>query len=104
MIERSYFSLLRRNHVKWLVPAILLAAVSSFADDGPAVLKLKNGVTFPHRAHQGYMKSDCRQCHRKEVGSGHIPGFGKEAAHRMCRTCHAIKQAGPAACKDCHKK
>jgi hypothetical protein len=25
-------------------------------------------------------------------------------AHRMCKTCHAMKQAGPAACKDCHKK
>ena len=90
--------------MKWLVPAILLVAASSFADDGPAVLKFKNGVTFPHREHQGYMKSDCRQCHRKEVGSGHIPNFGKDVAHRMCRTCHAMKQAGPAACKDCHLK
>jgi hypothetical protein len=22
----------------------------------------------------------------------------------MCRTCHAMKQAGPTACKECHKK
>jgi len=92
----------RRNNVKWLVPVILLVAVSSFAEDGPENLKFKNGVTFPHRAHQNYYKSDCKQCHRKAVGK--IPDFGKDIAHRMCRTCHAIKQTGPAACKDCHKK
>lgn len=90
--------------MKWLVPAILLVAVSSFADDGAEILKLKNGVTFPHRAHQKYNKSDCKQCHRKEIGTGHIPGFSKDGAHRMCRTCHAMKQAGPMACKECHIK
>ena len=88
--------------MKWLVSAMLLVAVSSFADDGPEVLKFKNGVTFPHRSHQNYMKSDCKQCHRKSIGK--VPDFGKEVAHRMCRTCHAMKQAGPAACKDGHKK
>jgi hypothetical protein len=50
------------------------------------------------------MKSDCKQCHRKDDGTGHIPDFGKDVAHRMCRTCHAMKMKGPAACKDCHKK
>ncbi len=88
--------------MKWIITAMLLAATVSFADEGPAVLHFKNGVTFPHRAHQGYMKSDCKQCHRKQVGK--IPDFGKDVAHRMCRTCHAIRQAGPAACRDCHKK
>jgi len=88
--------------VKWLVPVILLVAAISFADDGPEVLKFKNGVTFPHRAHQKYIKSDCKQCHRKSIGK--IPDFGKDIAHRMCRTCHAMRQAGPAACKECHIK
>lgn len=91
--------------MKWLAPAILLVAVTAFAaEDGADILKLKNGVTFPHRAHQNYNKSDCKQCHRKEIGTGHIPGFSKDGAHRMCRTCHAMKQAGPTACKECHKK
>ncbi|MDA8430994.1 MAG: cytochrome c3 family protein [Geobacteraceae bacterium] len=89
--------------MKWLVPVILLIAVSSFADNGPEILKFKNGVTFPHRAHQTYLKSDCKQCHRK-AGPGKIEGFSKDAAHRLCRTCHAIRRAGPAACRDCHKK
>lgn len=90
--------------MKWLVPTILLLACTSFANEGPVVIYLKNGVTFQHRSHQKLMKSECKNCHRKEVGTGKIPTFGKEVAHRMCKTCHAIKQAGPAACKDCHKK
>ena len=91
--------------MKWLVPAILLVAASSFAGDNPEVLKFKNGVSFPHRSHQTYFKSDCKQCHRK-VGEapGKIDGFSKDVAHRLCRTCHAMRNAGPAACKDCHKK
>ena len=90
--------------MKWLTLITLLLAVSAFADEGGSILKFRNGVTFPHRAHQSYNKSDCKQCHRKDVGTGHIPGFSKDVAHRMCRTCHAMKQAGPASCKDCHKK
>lgn len=89
--------------MRWLVPIILLAAATAFANSGPDKIYLKNGVTFPHRAHQNYMKSDCKNCHKKEVGNGKIAGFGKEIAHRMCKTCHAIRQAGPVACKDCHK-
>lgn len=90
--------------MKWLVLTFLLISSAGYADDGAEVLKFKNGVTFPHRAHQNYLKSECRQCHRKEVGSGKIPAFSKDFAHRMCRTCHAMKMAGPSACKDCHKK
>jgi hypothetical protein len=89
--------------MKWLLPAILLITSAAHAKDGADIIYLKNGVTFPHRAHQSYLKSDCKNCHRKEVGTGKIPGFGKDIAHRMCKTCHAIRKAGPAACKDCHK-
>ena len=92
--------------MKWLFPALLLIAATSFAaDDNPAVLKFKNGVTFSHKAHQGFHKSDCKQCHRKtnEI-PGHIEGFSKDGAHRLCRTCHAMKNAGPAKCAGCHKK
>jgi hypothetical protein len=94
----------RRIYVKWLAPAILLVAVSAFANDGSDIIRMKNNVTFPHRAHQGYNKSDCKQCHKKEIGNGHIPGFSKDGAHRMCRTCHAMKNAGPVSCKECHPK
>lgn len=90
--------------MKWLAPAILLVAVSAFANDGSDIIRMKNNVTFPHRAHQGYNKSDCKQCHKKEIGNGHIPGFSKDGAHRMCRTCHAMKNAGPVSCKECHPK
>ena len=90
--------------MKWLAPAILFVAVSAFADEGAEILKFKNGVTFNHWAHQNYNKSDCKNCHRKEVGSGHIPQFSKDVAHRMCKTCHAMRQAGPASCKGCHIK
>jgi hypothetical protein len=90
--------------VKWLLAALLLLTTSAFAENGPEVLKFKNGVTFPHRAHQNYLKSDCKNCHKKDAEIGKIPSFGKDVAHRMCRTCHAMKNAGPAACKDCHKK
>lgn len=90
--------------MKRLLPVILLLAAPSFASTGPDILYLKNGATFPHRAHQNYLKSECKNCHKKEVGNGKIPGFGKDVAHRMCKTCHAIRQAGPSSCKDCHKK
>ena len=91
--------------MKWLVSAILLVATTSFAADNSDIIKFKNGVTFPHKAHQTYNKSDCRQCHRKAgEAPGHIEGFSKDVAHRMCKTCHAMKNAGPASCKGCHIK
>jgi len=89
--------------VKWLVTVLFLVATSSFAADNPDILQLKNGVTFSHKAHQSYHKSDCKVCHRKAGETpGHIAGFGKDVAHRLCRTCHAMKKAGPAHCKGCH--
>ena len=89
--------------MKWLCATLVLIAVTAVAAEGPQNISFKNGVTFPHHKHQGFLKSDCKQCHRKGA-PGKIEGFGKDAAHRMCRTCHAMKNAGPAACPDCHKK
>ena len=90
--------------MKYFIMAMLLVASSSFAaTNGPEVLNFKNGAVFPHRSHQGFLKSECKQCHRKG-DPGKIEGFGKDHAHRMCKTCHAMRNAGPASCKDCHKK
>lgn len=89
--------------MKWhVIVALLLYASSSVAGTGADVLNFKNGVEFPHKAHQTYLKSDCKNCHRKG-DPGKIEGFGKDHAHRMCKTCHAMRNAGPASCKDCHK-
>jgi hypothetical protein len=82
----------------------VFAAATATAAENPDVLKMKNGVTFPHKNHQITLKGECKNCHRKEIVTGHIEGFSKDAAHRMCRTCHAMKQTGPASCRDCHKK
>lgn len=90
--------------MKHLLLATILFSTSSFAAGNPDIIKLKNGVTFPHKDHQAALKGECRNCHRKEVKTGHIDGFGKDNAHRMCRTCHAMKNAGPASCRGCHKK
>jgi hypothetical protein len=89
--------------VKWLVTAIIITAASSFAADNPDILKFKNGVTFTHKTHQSYQKSECKVCHRK-TGQipGHIQDFSKDNAHRLCRTCHAMKKAGPLKCDGCH--
>lgn len=86
------------------VLAVVLVAVPVFAVDNPDVLQFKKGVTFPHKNHQASLKGECRNCHRKEVNDGQIEGFEKDKAHRMCRTCHAMKHAGPVSCKECHKK
>ncbi len=91
--------------MKWLCSALILVATTAFAADNPETLRFKNGVSFPHRKHQTYFKSDCKNCHRKTgEDPGKIAGFGKDAAHRLCRTCHAMKNAGPASCPECHKK
>lgn len=91
--------------MKWIIPLIFCLPAVSAAAQNPEVIKFKNNVVFPHQAHQKYFKSDCRQCHRKAGEQpGKIEGFGKDAAHRLCKTCHAIKNAGPVACRDCHKK
>ncbi len=57
-------------------------------------------VTFPHKMHQQMLKN-CKDCHAKP---GKIPGFGKDAAHKLCISCHKAKGKGPTTCKACHKK
>jgi hypothetical protein len=90
--------------MKYVVITMFFIASTSFAaSNGPDVLYLKNGAVFPHKAHQGFLKSECKQCHRKGE-PGKIEGFGKDHAHRMCKTCHTMRSAGPTSCKDCHKK
>jgi DnaJ-class molecular chaperone len=90
--------------MKLLITIMLLIATTAFAGNTDTLL-FKNGVVFPHKAHQKQLKSECRQCHRKGMtDGGHIEGFEKDMAHRMCKTCHMMKQTGPVACKECHPK
>lgn len=90
--------------MKRFIVLVLLVATQALATENPDTLKFKNGVTFPHKNHQTTLKGECKNCHRKASDSGHIEGFGKDNAHRMCKTCHAMKHAGPVSCKECHKK
>lgn len=93
--------------MKRFILSALLVVIPAYAAANPEVLQLKNDVTFQHKRHQSNLKGECKNCHRKErndVNSGQIDNFGKDNAHRMCRTCHTIKSAGPVNCKGCHKK
>lgn len=79
---------------------IFCAGTALAADE--IVLNAKNGnVTFNHKKHQESLK-DCKVCHEK--GPGKIEGFGKDAAHKLCKGCHETKKAGPTKCGECHKK
>ena len=84
------------------VLALTLAfAVNAMAADVIS-LPAKNGnVSFNHKQHQEIAK-DCKKCHEK--GPGKIEGFGKDAAHKLCKDCHVQKEAGPTTCSGCHKK
>ncbi len=86
--------------------AIAMIAVIAFAGTAFAAdvidLPAKNGnVSFPHKKHQTALK-DCKACHEK--GPGKIEGFGKDAAHKLCKGCHEAKKTGPTKCGECHKK
>ncbi|HTG81500.1 MAG TPA: cytochrome c7 [Geobacteraceae bacterium] len=59
-------------------------------------------VTFNHKMHQDLLK-DCKKCHATDAG-GKIEGFGKDAAHKLCKGCHTDMGKGPTKCGDCHKK
>ena len=83
-----------------MIAAVAFAGTAFAADviDLPA----KNGnISFPHKKHQDVLK-DCKACHEKAPGK--IEGFGKDAAHKLCKGCHETKKAGPTKCGECHKK
>lgn len=83
------------------VALTLSCAVAAMAAD-TITLAAKNGnVTFNHKKHQDALK-DCKACHEKAPGK--IEGFGKDAAHKLCKGCHETKKAGPTKCGECHKK
>ena len=86
--------------------AIVMIAAIAFAGTAFAAdvidLPAKNGnISFPHKKHQDALK-DCKACHEKAPGK--IEGFGKDAAHKLCKGCHETKKAGPTKCGECHKK
>ena len=80
--------------------ALTLAfAVSALAAD-TVVYPAKNGnVTFNHKAHSA--KLECKLCHGN--GAPAKIAIDKDAAHKLCKGCHAEKK-GPTKCGDCHKK
>ncbi len=59
----------------------------------------RGDVTFDHAKHLA-RREKCRSCH----GDGPVQKIelDKQAAHRLCISCHAIARAGPKACGDCH--
>lgn len=91
--------------MKRIIAAVALTIFSTGAAlaGDTIVLKAANvgDVTFPHVKHQELLK-DCKICHT--AGPGKIEGFGKDAAHKLCKGCHETKKAGPTKCGECHKK
>lgn len=88
-----------------LIAALTFVGSVSAMAAGPESITLnaKNGnVTFAHKKHQELVKGDCKTCHEKAPGK--IEGFGKDAAHKLCKGCHETKKAGPTKCGECHKK
>jgi len=88
-----------------LIAALTFVGSVSAMAAGPESITLnaKNGnVTFAHKKHQELLKGDCKACHEKAPGK--IEGFGKDAAHKLCKGCHEEKKAGPTKCGECHKK
>ncbi len=92
------------NKLKKIISALALvcfsASIAMAADTITFPTKMGT-VTFPHKAHQQSLKN-CKLCHTKAPGK--IAGFNKDAAHKLCISCHKTKGAGPTTCKECHKK
>jgi len=84
-----------------VVLSLVAFSGSAFAAD---VIEMKRGVKFNHKAHQETLggAGSCSKCHEK--GPGKIEGFGKDFAHKTCKSCHAEMKKGPTTCKDCHKQ
>jgi opacity protein-like surface antigen len=83
-----------------VVLVVAFAAAPALAAD-MVTMPAKNGdVTFNHKVHGEQM--ECKVCHG-EGAPGKIE-LDKNAAHDLCKGCHAEKGAGPTKCGDCHKK
>jgi hypothetical protein len=80
-----------------LFAVVAFAGVACAAD----VIEMKKGVKFNHKAHIAAVP-DCTKCHASTAG-GKIEGFGKDYAHKTCKSCHTDLKKGPTACKECHK-
>jgi predicted CXXCH cytochrome family protein len=79
----------------------IMVCSAVLAGSGPEVITMKTVVPFPHWKHQIYNASECGNCHKAEGGK--IVGWGKEAAHELCISCHDLNDKGPVECKQCHK-
>jgi predicted CXXCH cytochrome family protein len=94
------------NKILVAVAAAIVLVGTAIAADPPATLtfETKNGkVTFAHKAHQDRLKGDCTKCHATKEG-GKIAGWSKDAAHKLCKSCHDAEKKGPTKCTECHKK
>lgn len=68
---------------------------------GPESISFKTlKMPFPHWKHQVYNGSECFQCHKTDGEK--IAGWGQEAAHTLCVSCHDLNDKGPVSCKQCH--
>lgn len=95
-----------------MVALMSMSGISApvFADPpksvGPEVINLKMGIMvlpFPHRKHQAQLNNECFHCHSKN-SPGKIEGWGQDAAHKICISCHDLEGKGPVECKQCHNK
>jgi cytochrome c553 len=94
--------------------AITMAALLAFAGvacaaNGVKSLPAKNGnVTFDHDKHRNNNPKvgACPVCHGgTDANPTKAPeGFGKDLAHKTCKSCHETKGVGPTKCGECHKK
>lgn len=87
-----------------VVVAVCLVSATAFAKMEQKQITYntsKGKVVFTHSDHQD-AEQNCAACH-KDNKFGPIPGFDKEAAHKLCIDCHKQK-AGPVNCEECHEK
>ena len=57
-------------------------------------------VTFNHSGHA--KRHGCAACHGTKPPVKIT--LGKDSAHKLCKTCHEAKTAGPTKCTGCHVK
>jgi hypothetical protein len=95
---------MKRVLITLIVAAFVVGGSLSIAfAEGPEVLTFSTkmgDVTFAHAKHQETLGS-CEPCH--EGTPGKIEGFGKDWAHKTCKSCHKEKGVSTS-CKTCHKK